>query len=113
MVNEILTAAGVKYAQGRFIRMPAGTHAVYFDDIEATAADRVASPTAGGLPRIYTHNITVEVYEPAPDDLAETKIETELDSRGLSWTKQDRYWLKDLQRYQTVYEFAYTSKSKI
>lgn len=112
MVNEILTAAGVKYAQGRFIRMPAGTHAVYFDDIEVIAADRVTPPTAAGLPRIYTHNVMVEVYEPAPDDPAETRIETELDARGISWTKQDRYWLNDLQRYQTVYEFTYTAKTK-
>lgn len=111
MINEILTAAGVKHAQGRFLRMPDGTHAVYFDDIEVSAADRGATPVPGGLPHIYTHNVSVEVYEPAPDDATETAIEAELDSRGLSWSKQDRYWLKDLQRYQVVYEFTYTSKS--
>lgn len=111
MVTEILTAAGVEHARGRFLRMPAGTHAVYFDDLEVTTADRVGAPVSGGLPRIYTHNVTVEVYEPAPDDTTETAIEAALDARGLSWTKQDRYWLKDLQRYQTVYEFTYTAKS--
>jgi len=110
MIKAILTAAGVEHAQGRFLRMPAGTHAVYFDDIEVSAADRVESPGTGGLPRIYTHNVTVEVYEPAPDDPTENAIEQELDARGLDWNKQDRYWLKDSQRYQTVYEFAYTSK---
>lgn len=109
MVIEILTDAGVEYAQGRFISMPEGTHAVYFDDIETETADPVAS---AGSPRIYHHNVTVEVYEPAPDDDIENAIEAELDARGLSWAKQDRYWLKDLKRYQVIYEFSYTSKSK-
>lgn len=110
MIKEILSAAGVEYAQGRFLRMPAGTHAVYFDDIEVTTSDRVES--AVGLPRIYKHNVSVELYEPTPDDATETAIEAELDAHGLEWTKQDRYWLKDLQRYQTVYEFSYTNKTK-
>lgn len=110
MVNDILTKAGVEYAQGRFIRLPAGTYAVYFDDITVTTADRVASPE--GAPRIYTHNVTVEVYEPVPDDATESAIEAELNAAGLEWDKQDRYWLKDIQRYQTVYDFTYTSKSK-
>jgi hypothetical protein len=111
MIKDILTAAGVEHAQGRFPRMPEGTHAVYFDDLEVDGADRVSNPT-GALPHIYHHNITVEVYEPKPDDAAEASIEAELDACGLPWTKQDRYWLKDVQRYQVVYEFAYTSKTK-
>ena len=110
MLNDILNAAGVEFARGRFIRIPEGTHAVYFDDIEVETADRTGTPIAGA-PRIYHHNVTVEVYEPAPDDTAEAAIEAELDARGLPWTKQDRYWLKDLQRYQVVYEFSYTSKT--
>lgn len=109
MIKEILTAAGVEHAHGRFLRMPTGTHAVYFDDIETETADRVPSAAA---PRIYHHDVTVELYEPTPDDAAEAAIEAELDARAIPWTKQDRYWLKDLQRYQIVYEFAYTTKSK-
>ena len=109
MIKEILTAAAVEHAQGRFIRIPAGTYAIYFDDIEVETADRVASTA---MPRIYHHNITIELYAPTQDDVAENAIEAELDARGLEWTKQDRYWLKDLQRYQTVYEFEYTSKNK-
>lgn len=112
MISEILTAAGVEHVQGHFLRMPAGTFAVYFDDIEVTAADRVATIHAGGLPRIYTHNVTVELYEELPDDAKETAIEDELDTHGLEWTKQDRYWLEDLKRYQIVYEMKYTSKTK-
>lgn len=111
MVSEILTAAGVQHQQGRFVRIPEGiTYAVYFDDVEVDAADRVTPSTTAGLPRIQTHNITVEVYEPKPDDNAETAIEAELDARGLSWTKEDRYWLPDIQRYQVVYEFDYITK---
>ena len=109
MIKDILTAAGVEFAQARFITMPKGTHAVYFDDVETETADPVASV---GTPRIYHHTGTIELYEPAPDDAAEAAIETELDARGLPWSKQDRYWLKDLQRYQVVYEIEYTSKTK-
>ena len=110
MVKEILTAAGVEHRQGRFLRIPENTYAVYFDDVEVDAADRVTPPTSAGLPSIKTHNITVEVYEPKPDDDAEAAIERELNARGLSWRKEDRYWLSEVQRYQVVYEFDYTTK---
>lgn len=111
MIHEILTDAGVKYAQGRFIRMPADTHAVYFDDIEVETGDRTGNPIEG-LPRIYHHDVTVELYEPKPDEPAETAIEAALDVRGIPWTKQDRYWLADAQRYQVIYEFSYVIKTK-
>ena len=72
MTADILTAAGVKNRQGRFLRMPAETYAVYFDDKTVDAADRVT--TDGRLPRIVTHDVTIEVYEPSPDDKAEAAI---------------------------------------
>lgn len=103
MVNEILTAAGVLHRRGRFLRLPEETHAVWFDDITADGPD--------GVNRIFTHDIMVELYEAAPDDAAETAIEAELNARGLPWTKQDRYWLPDVQRYQVIYEFTYISKT--
>lgn len=112
MIKEILTAAGVEHARGRFLHMPDGTHAVYFDDVEVTGPDRDGTADQAGLPRIRTHNVMVELYEPAPDDQAELAIEAEFDARGLPWTKQDRYWLKDLQRYQVVYELTYTTKTR-
>lgn len=111
MVREILTAAGVEHAQARFLRLPAGTCAIYFDDIEVDAADRVTPPAPVGTPRIYNHSVTVEVYEPAPDPATEAAIEAELDARALPWSKQDRYWLQDSQRYQVIYEFSYTNKT--
>lgn len=113
MVKEILSAAGVTFAQGRFLRMPDGTHAVYFDDTEVDAADPTGRTSEGGLPRVVAHDVTVEVYEPAPDNTTEAAIEAELDARGISWSKQDRYWLKDLQRYQVIYEFTYHTKRRI
>lgn len=110
MIKEILTAAGVTHKQGRFPKPPEGTYAVYFDDVEVEAADRVTPATRAGLPRIYHHNVRVEVYEPKPDDKTELAIEAELDARGISWTKEDRYRLQEVQRYQVLYEFYYTTK---
>ena len=72
------------------------------DDVSADGPDDMNS--------IFTHDITVEVYEPKPDDTAEAALEAVLDAVGLKWTKQDRYWLQDVQRYQVVYEFSYIIK---
>ena len=102
MTADILNAAGVKNRQGRFLRMPDETYAVFFDDKTVDAADRVSAD--GRLPGIVTHDVTLEVYDPTPDDKAEAAIEAELDARGLSWTKQDRIWVADAQRYQVIYE---------
>lgn len=112
MIKEILSAAGVLHRQGRFSSPPADTYAVYFDDVEADGADPVGYPASAGWPRIYHHTARVEVYEPRPDDKVEAAIEAELDARGLPWTKEDRYWLQDVRRYQVLYEFTYTNKSK-
>ncbi len=110
MISEMLTAAGVLHRRDRFLRMPEETHAVWFDDITADGVDRVTS--SAGLPRTYTHDVRVEFYEPKPDDEKETAFEAELDAHALAWTKQDRYWLDDVQRYQVIYEYSYTSKTK-
>lgn len=112
MINDILTAAGVLHRQGRFLKVPADTYAVYFDDVTVDGADRVTPSAGGRLPCIYQHDVSVEVYEPKPDDEIEAAIEAELDARGLTWSKQDRYWLPDAQRYQVIYEFSYTTKNR-
>lgn len=103
MIDEILTAAGLNHKETRFVRLPDGTHAVWFDDVTTDGPD--------GYNRIYTHDVTVELYEPKPDPTAEAALEAELDARGLPWTKQARYWLDDVQRYQVVYEFTYILKT--
>lgn len=103
MTEEILTAAGVLHRQARFIRLPDETHAVWFDDITADGPD--------GYNRIFTHDVTVELYAAKLDPEAEAAIEAELDARGLPWEKQAAYWLDEVQRYQTIYEFTYITKT--
>lgn len=109
MIETMLTASGLPYRQGRFPHPPASTYAVYFDDQEVIAPDPVA---ASGRPLIVRHGGMVELYEPLPDPDAETKFEAELNAQALEWTKQDRYWLQNVQRYQVIYEFTYYEKRR-
>lgn len=104
MINHILQAAGIEYRRTRFLKPPAGTYAVYMDDVSTDGPD--------GINRIYTHSYTVELYEPTPDDAAEAALESAIDAAGLTWEKQDRYWLPDEQRYQVIYEFNYIEKRR-
>ena len=104
MIDTILTASGVPYRQTRFLKPPATTYAVYMDDVETDGPD--------GINSIFFHSITVEVYEPVPDGEAEAAIEAAINTRGLRWTKQDRYWLETEQRYQVIYEFDYIEKRR-
>lgn len=106
MIKKILKAAGVKFRRVRFLKPPAETYAIYFDDI-------VETDGPDGINCIFTHDYTVEVYEPTPDDAAEAAIEAAINAEGLKWTKQDRYWLQDEQRYQVIYEFSYKEKRRI
>lgn len=106
MVDAILTAAGVRARRGRFVKPPAGTYALWKDDIATDGPD-------GMPPMIFSHDVTVELYEPKPDDQAEAALEAQLSARGLHWTKQDRYWLTSEQMYQTIYEFNYIEKRRI
>lgn len=105
MIRDILAAAGVPCRRSRFPQPAADTYAVYTDDVSASGADYVNC--------IFAHSITVELYEPAPDDAAESALEAQLNARGIPWDKQDRYWLQAEQRYQVVYEFDYVEKRRI
>lgn len=105
MVTKILKKAGVKFRQSRYMPPLPGTYAVYFDDREAGGAD--------GINCLITHNITIEVYESKPDDATEAAIEAALDAYGLEWTSQARYWIREEQRYQVIYEFTYIEKRRI
>jgi|GEM_PF-1029644 len=111
MVEEILTAAGLEHRQGRFIKPPAETYAVYFDDVDVDGPDPLLSGTTT-LARICRHDVRIELYEPKPDPNAEAALEAQLDARGVPWTKEDRYWLDDAQRYQVLFEFTYTTKRR-
>lgn len=110
MITDILTAAGVKHRRARFPEPPAEVYAVYTDYITVYAPDPVAPSLSAGPPRVYFHDVTVELYEPTPSDDVEAAIEAEISARGLAWTKQDRYWLQEVQRYQVIYELSYITK---
>lgn len=103
MINEILTASGIQFRHSRFLKPPSGTYAVWTDDIDTDGADDLA-------PAIFTHNYTVELYTPVPDDAAEESIESALVAAGVQYHKEDRFWLQDEQRYQTAYDFTITTK---
>ncbi len=106
MLNEILAAAGIQQRGSRFVKPPAGTYAVWFDDLTTDGAD-------GQPPRIFTHNVTIELYEPKKDPAAQQALERELSARGLHWSKQDRVWIKAEQLYQTIYDFTCTEKKEV
>lgn len=102
MIKEILKATGLQFRRSRFPKPPAAKYAVYMDDVDTDGPD--------GINRIFTHNITLEVYASTMDEDLEADLEAELNTRGLKWTKQDWYWLQTEQRYQLVYEFSYITK---
>jgi hypothetical protein len=105
MVNEILAAVGIPERGSRFAKPPAGIYAVWFDDIDTDGPD-------GMPPRIFTHNVSMELYEPKKDDAKRAALEAEMTGRGLKWTRQDRLWLHSEQMYQTIYEFTYIEKRR-
>lgn len=104
MIKDILRATGLYFWPNRTATPPAETYALYFDDVTADGAD--------GINLLFTHDCMVELYEPEPDDNAEASMETQLNARGLKWTKQTRYWLDSVKRYQTIYEFSYIEKRR-
>lgn len=102
MIDGILKASGIVYAETQFMRTPTKTYAVYMDDVEADGPDYEN--------RIFRHDITVELYEHKPDPQAEAAIERELNARGIKWQKQSRYWIQSVGQYQVIYEFSYIEK---
>lgn len=108
MINEILTAAGIPFRPSMFLRPPSETYAVYFDEQTLDGADRASAYAP--VPYVCEHSVTIELYEPTPDDVKEAAVEAELNARGISWSKQARYWLSDAQRYQVIYEFTFYTK---
>ena len=105
MIPEILAAAGIKERGSRHTKPPAGTYAVWFDDIETDGPDNMP-------PCIFTHSVSIELYEPRKDPAAVAALEAQLGAHGLHWTKQDRLWIQSEQMYQTIYEFTYTEKRR-
>ncbi len=108
MVKTILNTAGFEegttYKETRFLKPPKTTYAVYMDSYERRGSD--------DLNLITEHDYTIELYSYTPDSEAESSIEEALDSYGLDYSKQERYWLNEEQLYQVVYNFEYTEKQE-
>ena len=105
MIPKILAAAGVKERGSRFTKPPAGTYAVWFDDVETDGPDDMP-------PRIFKHSGRIELYEPKKDPAAVTALEAALTASNLKWTKIDRVWITAEQMYETIYYFEYTEKRR-
>lgn len=105
MVNDILKASGVQHRRGRFTHPPKGTYAVFFDNVTLDGPDDHPE-------WVEKHAVMVELYAPAPDDLAEAAMEAAISAAGLKYEKQDRYWIQAEQMYQTIYEFSYIKKRR-
>lgn len=103
IISEILTAATIPSQEARFPDPPDQTYAIWFDETTADGPDLAT--------RIFTHDSMVELYEPALDDAAETRLETELNKRGIHWTKTARNWLQSVRRYQVAYDFTIITKT--
>lgn len=107
MIEELLGGVfGDNYNQTRFPSPPAGTYAIWTDDIDTDGPDDEA-------PVIFYHDVTIEVYAPKPDPKAEAALEAAMTARGLKWSKDDRYWLTSEKLYQTVYDFSYVEKRRV
>jgi hypothetical protein len=106
MVKQVLTGAGFvegkTFKETRFLKPPKTTYAIYMDSFTRRGAD--------GLNLIKDHDYTIELYSDTPDREAEAKIETTLDSLGLEYEKDDRYWIQEEQLYQVVYRFTFVEK---
>ena len=107
MIETIMMAAGIATRRTRYQTPPATAYAVYHDSVTTDGPD--------GINAIYTHDYTVELYAHNPEeaDAAEARMEEILNAAGKVWSKQDRYWLRSEQLYQTVYEFTHIEKRRI
>ena len=116
MIDAIFKASGLTYRQGRYLNPPPVTYGIYFDDQTLDGPDAYGPDLYGlgqtGRPCIVRHDVMVELYEPSPDPDAEAAFEAELTARGILWTKEDRYWLQNAQRYQVIYNFTYYEKRR-
>lgn len=104
MINMILQAADVPGWEGWTNSPPLGNYVLWFDDVTTDGPD--------GFPWIRRHDVTLELYEPVADPAVEVTLEAAIATQGLQWTKQARYWLKDLKRFQVIYEFTYFEKRR-
>lgn len=105
MIKAILMAAAIPHQEAQYPDPPQGTFAVWMDSIDGDGADDSVD--------ILEHNCTIELYAPTTpvgnEDRA--RLLAELGSRGVHYTTQGWYWLKDLRRYQEVITFTHYEKT--
>lgn len=102
MVNKILDATEIPYAETLFFKPPKTTYAVFNDTINRRGGDDINL--------LSRHDVSIELYEYEKDPEAEKKIEDQLDAHGLEYDKQARFWIQEEQLFQVVYDFTYTQK---
>ena len=106
MVKRVLTGTGFvegkTFKETRFLKPPKSTYAIYLDSFKRRGSDDKNLVTE--------HYYTIELYSYTPDPEAETKIENTLDSLGIEYEKDDRYWIQEEQLYQVVYNFDFIGK---
>lgn len=104
MIKSILMSAAIPHQEAQYPNPPAGTFAVYMDSVTADGSDHDIC--------IFEHNCTVELYAPTltAGNEDRTRLLAELAGRGIHYTTQGWYWLKDIRRYQEVCEFSYFQK---
>ena len=102
MIKTVLQAADVPGREGWYDSPPEGNYVLWYDDVTTDGPD--------GLPWIKRHDVTLELYEPVADQAVEAALEAAIAAQGFQWTKQARYWLKDLKHYQVIYEFTFIEK---
>lgn len=106
MVKTVLEKAGFvenkTFKETRFLKPPTVTYCIYEDAIERRGGD--------GYNCIIEHDYTIEMYQYEPDKDAEKRIENALDSLGIEYTKQPRYFIQEEGLFQIIYEFEYITK---
>lgn len=106
MVRKVLTLAGFvegkTFKETRFLKPPKETYAVYLDLYSARGSDNSNE--------LKEHNYTIELYSNKADSEAENRIENSLNSLGIRYVKDPRYWLLEEELYQVIYQFDYTEK---
>ena len=109
MMDSIVTAAGIPHRSGSSpADLPVHTCVYIFDTIKLDGPDRV--PQSSSFPCVAFHSVHLEMYEPKEDDASEAALEKQLLLNGLLFTKSDREWLANVQRYAVNYDLTYTTK---
>ncbi len=105
MIEAVLTAAVIPHQEAQYPEPPEGTFAVYLESVDADGAD--------GSVDVLEHSCTIELYAPtiSAGNEDRARLFAELGSRGVHYTTQGWYWLKDLRRYQEVITFTYYEKT--